>query len=1100
MSTDAPSCPRCNSAMRLRKGGFGEFWACSRYPICKGTVNVKSPDGSAPREMAPSKPPQLGPPPGAGPVGVHPVKFDRLDDYQRKVVEFVEGVGVVAASAGCHPANTKIMLASGALIQASEVRKGMRLMGMDGQPRTVLSLIQGRGYMFRVHPVKGAAFDVNDRHVLTLVGSKNRKIAGRLIDVEVRALTEQTLRDYKLFRVGVQEFENAASVLPLDPYFLGVLIGDGFLGGNSQQRISVSKPDAEIRACMVDNAALLGMEIRQYLSNKRSCPEYIFMMTGGRALNRGERTPLRVILEWLGLFGILSGERFIPPVYRTASWQDRCELLAGLLDTDGHYERGGYDYISKSQQLAEDVCFVARSLGLAAYLTPCQKSCQNGFIGDYFRVSISGDCTILPLRIPRKQAEARSQVKSVLRTGIKKIEPLGEGAFYGFTLDGDGRYLLGDFTVTHNSGKTHTLIQRTIYLLSLGEVPESLLLLAYNKDAAQTIRDRLAQHVHSSIAARVNIFTFHAWAYAVLRLWYPTDPRYSHTRILGGAGGKHPIELAFPVARKAYGDEDETSAWTLLAAADRIAENMVRLDVQDTERQVANAMGWLDKGVGLVAPKMPPEMRRKAQLYARFCREWGTAKSKEGVIDFTDMLCTVAWWIRGAPEQPHVDWLTKVYRHVMVDECQDTNPARHTIASFLGSKAVSTLYVGDLRQSLYSFVGAQPDIFHSLAQSSTFFTLPVNRRSTSYIVEAANAIAEGQTWNLGGAAKALPTNGQGEPIQVHVQENPGDEAAFILDDINTRVRRGLPLDILGANYRVIARTHALLAALEYAFVARGMPCRVMGSPGGIWGSGLGQEFLGYIEAIEGHPSWMLLKVANKPKRYCKKEDVRAVIQDAMAAEKAGQPVDLISRLQHHPSKGVQRLGLDLLSTSRKPWGARCLDVARWLGLDKDGDMEGGDRDRGDALKAILHHAQSLGSLRGIQDYRAALAKQERVPAVLLSTIHAAKGQEAKVVYVAGVRTTKLPHAKCESEDEERRVFYVAVTRAQEACMITTGGTPSRFLRELKWVEDLPEWTEGAAENGPAGGMPVAAAFGMIPGMTAGQPRYDAFDYENEELD
>lgn len=893
MSADAPSCPRCNSAMRLRKGGFGEFWACSRYPICKGTINVKAPEGSAPREMVPAKPPQLGPPPGAGPVGVHPVKFDLLDDYQRKVVEFVEGVGVVAASAG--------------------------------------------------------------------------------------------------------------------------------------------------------------------------------------------------------------------------------------------------------------------------------------------------------------------------------------------------------------SGKTFTLIQRTIYLLSLGEVPESLLLLAYNKDAAQTIRDRLAQHVHPSIAARVNIFTFHAWAYAVLRLWYPTDPRYSHTRILGGAGGKHPIELAFPVARKAYGDEDETSAWTLLAAADRIAENMVRLDVQDTERQVANAMGWLDKGVGLVAPKMPPEMRRKAQLYARFCREWGTAKSKEGVIDFTDMLCTVAWWIRGAPEQPHVGWLTKVYRHVMVDECfvgdtpilladgttraiadivekrehvevlsydvarrvqvkarvtgfkrieakqqmvnvtifaggayrtirctqdhefyvvglgwreigftrpqapvyladgsvgsvdhvkrqrrtdnpefiydlevagtntyyangvlvhncQDTNPARHTIASFLGSKAVSTLYVGDLRQSLYSFVGAQPDIFHSLAQSSTFFTLPVNRRSTSYIVEAANAIAEGQTWNLGGAAKALPTNGQGEPIQVHVQENPGDEAAFILDDINTRVRRGLPLDILGANYRVIARTHALLAALEYAFVARGMPCRVMGSPGGIWGSGLGQEFLGYIEAIEGHPSWMLLKVANKPKRYCKKEDVRAVIQDAMAAEKAGQPVDLISRLQHHPSKGVQRLGLDLLSTSRKPWGARCLDVARWLGLDKDGDMEGGDRDRGDALKAILHHAQSLGSLRGIQDYRAALAKQERAPAVLLSTIHAAKGQEAKVVYVAGVRTTKLPHAKCESEDEERRVFYVAVTRAQEACMITTGGTPSRFLRELKWVEDLPEWTEGAAENGPAGGTPVAAAFGMIHGMTTGQPRYDAFEYENEDLD
>ncbi|MDI6808506.1 MAG: DEAD/DEAH box helicase family protein [Candidatus Eisenbacteria bacterium] len=155
----------------------------------------------------------------------------------------------------------------------------------------------------------------------------------------------------------------------------------------------------------------------------------------------------------MGLIGCRAGSKFIPAAYLNGSVQQRLAVLAGLMDTDGSLSRKGYDYISKSEKLARGVCFLARSLGLAAYIRQCRKSCQNNFSAEYFRVSISGDTDIIPCRVERKISKPRSQKKDVLRQGFA-VKRIGRGKIYGFILDGNGRYLLDDFTVTHNSGKT----------------------------------------------------------------------------------------------------------------------------------------------------------------------------------------------------------------------------------------------------------------------------------------------------------------------------------------------------------------------------------------------------------------------------------------------------------------------------------------------------------------------------------------------------------------------------------------------------------------------------------------------------------------------
>ena len=163
--------------------------------------------------------------------------------------------------------------------------------------------------------------------------------------------------------------------------------------------------------------------------------------------------PLRKMVEMLGIAECDAGAKFIPDIYKQAAINDRLDLIAGLLDTDGSLTHGCFDFISKSKVLAHDLAFVCRSVGLAAYVRHCRKGCQTGAIGDYYRVCISGNTEIIPCKITRKAATQRLQKKDALVSAFR-VESEGPGLFYGWQLSGNGRYLLDDFTITHNSGKS----------------------------------------------------------------------------------------------------------------------------------------------------------------------------------------------------------------------------------------------------------------------------------------------------------------------------------------------------------------------------------------------------------------------------------------------------------------------------------------------------------------------------------------------------------------------------------------------------------------------------------------------------------------------
>jgi len=396
----------------------------------------------------------------------------QLYDYQAEVLDRLRAgfraghrTQMLAAPTGagkCLAYGTLVMLASGEIVPAQNVRRGDRLMGPDGQPRNVLSVASGREMMYRVTPTKGDPYVVNASHILSLrrtpsscafylADGRRIGINDDLVNVGVETFwrsSKSARHSLKGWRSGaIQQFERPEDDVGLliPPYILGAWLGDGKLGS-----ACLSKPGCKLVDEWVEYGRSLGYGARNEAGENR-CPTW--RLTRGR-----DGTSYNTIQSGLNLLGVLES-RHIPDAYKYGSADVRRELLAGLIDSDGHIDKSGCDWLSKSERLAKDFAFVCRSLGLACYLSRQQKGIKSsGFNGWYWRATVSGDLSQIPMR--DKKAPARRQKKRHLVHGIK-VEPIGEGSYYGFELDGDRLFLLGDFTVTHNTELAIALLEAT---------------------------------------------------------------------------------------------------------------------------------------------------------------------------------------------------------------------------------------------------------------------------------------------------------------------------------------------------------------------------------------------------------------------------------------------------------------------------------------------------------------------------------------------------------------------------------------------------------------------------------------------------------------
>lgn len=354
-------------------------------------------------------------------------------------------------SGKCLGRDVPVMMFDGSVKMSQDVQVGDLLMGDDSTPRRVLSTTKGYGPLFRIRPkakthdkCKRAApylneYVVNADHVLSLQWSNKAKgFATKDISVTDWLSSPKSCRNFLSgYRAGV-EFEEKPVLV--DPYFLGIWLGDGH-----RHAPAITTADKRIADAVYYEAWKRGLDVavRHKPNNKAS--SYFITRRSAKQINS--------MTADLRSYGIMVKacepcKKRVPDEYKINSRRVRSEVLAGLIDTDGESYSTGYNFVNKSKDLACDVVWLARSLGLGSDICQCKKKSSTGVVGTYYRVTIRGNG--LPCRLHRKRPHHDS-MNAPHRYGIIRVDPIGDGEYFGFYVDGNHRFLLGDFTVTHNS-------------------------------------------------------------------------------------------------------------------------------------------------------------------------------------------------------------------------------------------------------------------------------------------------------------------------------------------------------------------------------------------------------------------------------------------------------------------------------------------------------------------------------------------------------------------------------------------------------------------------------------------------------------------------
>lgn len=397
-----------------------------------------------------------------------------------------KGGGILAlpcAFGKCMGKGTPIIMYNGSIKMVEDVQVGDLLMGDDSKPRKVLSLARGQDEMYKIKQNNGNDFVVNQEHILCLKSSPKycsingyKMNKGDIIEISVKdylnlpkSYVYSRGRPLRCYKVGVNFPEKEVD---LDPYMLGYWLGDG-----SKSKPLISTQESKVLIYFREKIKEMGLYFDYYKGS------YDYQITSGR-----KYYDKNSFLKSLQNYNLLYNKH-VPDEYKYNSRDIRLKVLAGLIDSDGYFIKGVYDFTLKDERLIDDIIYLGRSLGfVCSNKRSCQKTCTNAKngpkTGTYFKTSIFGyGLEEIPVLCTRKKASKRQLIKNPLLSGFE-VEHIGRGDYYGFTLDGNGRYLLEDFTVTHNTSLS-------LYILS--QLGKKALVIVHKEFLLNQWKERIEQ-------------------------------------------------------------------------------------------------------------------------------------------------------------------------------------------------------------------------------------------------------------------------------------------------------------------------------------------------------------------------------------------------------------------------------------------------------------------------------------------------------------------------------------------------------------------------------------------------------------------------------
>ena len=617
------------------------------------------------------------------------------------------------------------------------------------------------------------------------------------------------------------------------------------------------------------------------------------------------------------------------------------------------------------------------------------------------------------------------------------------------------------------SGKTRVLTYKIAYLLELGYEPWSILALTFTNKAANEMKSRIARIVGEERARYLWMGTFHSVFLRILRTEYDKIGfSSSNFTIYDAADSK---SLVKAIIKEMQLDEKTYRLGTVLG---RISEAKNALKGPD---DYAIDGYCLQRDVNSRMPAI-------SEIYKKYCERCRNAEA----MDFDDILL---YTFRLFDQYPDV--LRKYeerFRYVLVDEYQDTNYAQHRIVLQLTQHNRHVCVVGDDAQSIYSFRGANIDNilkFQELYPGSRLFKLEQNYRSTQTIVNAANSLIHKNTGQI--YKNVFSQKEEGEPLPIIEAYSDVEEAQIVIRKIQElRSREHLEY----ADFAVLYRTNAQSRLFEENLLKNGMPYRIYGGQSFYQRKEI-KDIIAYFRlAVNPNDEEALKRVINYPARGIGDSTVSKVVDVAVAHGVSLWSVLVEPESYQLPVSKATYAKLEaftqLISSFITQANEHNADEAGQFIIKGCGIMNEFIQD---ATPENLSRQENVEELvNGLQDFCASRLEEgnERVSVsdylaevsllsdvdtdksadeskVTLMTIHSAKGLEFPTVFVVGLEEDLFPNQMSNSNlreiEEERRLFYVAITRAQRHCIITYAknrfrfgkmefANPSRFLSDI----------------------------------------------------
>lgn len=616
------------------------------------------------------------------------------------------------------------------------------------------------------------------------------------------------------------------------------------------------------------------------------------------------------------------------------------------------------------------------------------------------------------------------------------------------------------------SGKTRVLTYKIAYLLDNGYEPWSILALTFTNKAAREMKERISRAVGNEKAKYLWMGTFHSVFARILR---------TEAAALGYSSN-------FTI----YDSSDSKSLIKSLLKELNLDEKVYKPGL--IQSRISNAKNHLVSAQAYAASSeffrsdseaKIPAMR---DIYIRYCERC----KQSDAMDFDDLLVNTYLLFKNHPDicEKYADR----FRYVLVDEYQDTNFAQHSIVLQLTSKHQRVCVVGDDAQSIYSFRGANIDNilkFTRLYNDARLFKLEQNYRSTQLIVKAANSLIEKNREQI--RKEVFSENSVGEPITVTCAYSDVEEGEIVANKITSmHVKNGYPY----SDFAILYRTNAQSRIFEEALRKRAVAYRIYGGLSFYQRKEIKDVIAYFRLAVNPHDGEALKRVINYPARGIGDTTLNKII--ATAAQEGvslwtviSSPLDYglnINKGTHAKLQGFKDIIADFVSKvdtyNAYDLGKEIVGASGIMAdIIQDTSPEGlSRRENIDELVNGMYDFCDIRRQEGnermfLTDYLSEVSlltdqdgeKDDSVPKVTLMTIHSAKGLEFRNVFIVGMEENLFPGPMSSDSpralEEERRLFYVAITRAEENCFISYAKNrykygkpefcnPSRFLKDI----------------------------------------------------